>query len=213
MSYNRFVMHTIQSRLLKAASTKDVSGMSFRELGKLVGETHPQKIKHHLAQLVKKGLLKSGSLKAITNIATRSNNSAFSDIPIFGSADCGPASFLATDKVEGYLKVSSKLVKFRPGLFALRAVGNSMNKASVKDKKIENGDYVIVDSKIKNPNNNDYVVSVIDDTANIKKFVKDDRHQQIILLSESTEQFPPIYIHPTETQYMVSGKVVDVIKT
>ncbi len=204
-------MHTIQSRLLKLASTRDVSGMSFRELGKFVEETHPQKIKYHLLQLIKKGLLKKGSLKAKANIASHSNG-GFSVIPIFGSANCGPASFLATDKVEGYLKISSKLIKFRPGLFALRAVGNSMNKSNVKNKKIENGDYVIVDSKIKNPNNNDYVVSVIDEAANIKKFIRDDRHQQIILLSESTEQFPPIYIHPTETQYMVSGKVVDVIK-
>lgn len=87
-----------------------------------------------------------------------------------------------------------------------------MNKANVFGKAIEDGDYAIIDSKVKSPENNTYVVSVIGGVCNIKRFVRDTVHNQVILVSESTSDFPPIYIHPEETNYFVSGKVVDVIK-
>ena len=87
-----------------------------------------------------------------------------------------------------------------------------MNRANVAGKTIEHGDFAIVDSKVNAPQTNDYVVSIIGGVCNIKKFVKDESRQQIMLLSESSREFPPIYIHPDETNYFVSGKVVDVLK-
>lgn len=88
-----------------------------------------------------------------------------------------------------------------------------MNRASVNGERIEDGDYVVVDATVKNPNNGDYVVSVIDEVANIKRFYKDPKHEQIMLVAESTTPYAPIYIHQDDMQsYVVAGRVVQVIK-
>jgi repressor LexA len=201
-------MHPIQEKILKLASKQDIAKLSLRNLGSLVEEDHPQKIKHHLSQLLKKGLLDFKSSKTFRQI-----ENGLVAVPILGSADCGPATLFANENIEGYLRISSKLLKFKPGLFALKAVGNSMNEAKVNgNKKIENGDYVIVDSTIKEPSNKDYVVSIIDGMANIKRFIKDLTHKQVVLMSESSHNYPPIYISPSEESYLVNGRVVDVIK-
>ncbi len=86
-----------------------------------------------------------------------------------------------------------------------------MNRAKVAGKNIEDGDLVIVDPRQKEPRNGDYVLSIIDNVGNIKKFFRDTKNKLVMLLSESTEDYPPIYISPRE-DYFVSGKVVYVIK-
>jgi len=49
--------------------------------------------------------------------------------------------------------------------------------------------------------------------ANIKKFILDSKNNQIILVSVSTQDYPPIYIHSDDFQsYMLNGVVEDVIK-
>ncbi len=203
-------MHPIQDKLIKLAGNYNLGRMSYREIGHLIGESHPQKIKHHLGQLEVKGLIKS-NIEGTTIRKTSIDRSIVS-IPILGSADCGPATVFADENIEGYLRISSKLVSIKGKLFALKAVGKSMNKADIKGKSINDGDYAIIDSKDNQPKNNDYVVSVIDGVCNIKKFIKDEVHHQIALISESTQDFSPIYIHPNETNYFICGKVVDVIK-
>lgn len=50
-------MHQIQEKLLRVANDKDISGLTLREIGDLVGETSPQRIKHHLEQLETKGFM------------------------------------------------------------------------------------------------------------------------------------------------------------
>jgi len=124
----------------------------------------------------------------------------------------------ADDVIEGYLKISLSLLgkglmnKIKD-LFVLRAVGNSMNRASINGKNIENGDFVIVDKNVGNPRSGEYVVSAIEGAANIKKFYLDSNNHQVILLSESNQDFPPIYIHTSDyTNYLVCGRVVGVMK-
>lgn len=203
-------MHPIQERLLGLTAQQNLGRMSYREIGKLIGEFHPQKVKYHLEQLEKRGLIRSNVDGTAIN-KTSTDKSIFS-IPILGSADCGPATIFADENIEGYLRVSTKLVRPKEGLYALKALGSSMNLADIKGKSIEDGDYAIVDSKINAPQNNDYVVSVIGGVCNIKKFLMDKIHKQIVLISESSQNYPPIYIHPEETEFFVCGKVVDVIK-
>jgi hypothetical protein len=77
-------------------------------------------------------------------------------IPILGSANCGPADLLADQNLEGYLRVSLTLVgshRSSSRLFAIRAVGSSMNKTSVDGKAIEEGDYLILDGEDVGPEN------------------------------------------------------------
>lgn len=208
-------MHIIQKKLIKLAQTRNLNQMKLRQIGRLIGEDHPQKVKHHLNQLEKKGFIKfdknRGLIESIQQGAIK--KTGFFAVPILGSANCGEARIFADENFEGYLKVSSHLLKKKAGIFAIKAEGTSMNRANIRGNSIEDGDYVIVDSKDKTPVNGDYVVSIIDDVANIKKFIFDKKNKQIVLLSESNVDFLPIYIHPEDfSKYMIGGKVIQVIK-
>lgn len=200
-------MHETQKKLIILSKKKNISNMALRQIGRFVGEEHPQKIKHHLDQLEKKGFLGSDK-KSNTDEKVK-----FLNIPILGSANCGEATIFAEECLEGYLKISDKLLKKKKNIFSIRAKGSSMNKANIKGNTIEDGDFVIIDSSDKNPRNGDYVLSIIDDVANVKKFMLDRKNKQVVLVSESTEDLPPIYIHPKDfSKYIISGKVIEVIK-
>jgi SOS-response transcriptional repressor LexA len=209
-------MHELQKKLLKLSETEDLGKMSFRQIGKLIGEESAQKIKHHLLQLEKKGFIsmnkEMGFLKKTdSDIAKKTGLIA---LPILGCADCGVATQYAEERVSGYLKVSKKLLpRGKNNLFAIEAVGFSMNMANINGKSLDDGDFAIVDGDCKVPVSGDYVLSVIDGVANIKKFINDKENNQIVLVSESTKDYQNIHIHPDEaTDYLINGKVVDVIK-
>ncbi|MFA7315907.1 MAG: transcriptional repressor LexA [Candidatus Paceibacterota bacterium] len=133
-------------------------------------------------------------------------------IPILGAVNAGPAVIFAEENIEGYLKVSRSLLNKQDGIFALRVEGDSMNKAKVDKKNIEEGDFVLIDSQYKNPKNGDLVLSIIDGCANIKKFEKNPKTNEVRLISESTNpKHKPIYIS-SEDDFMVNGKIVSIIK-
>lgn len=211
-------MHILQQKILQLASQTDIAKIGLRKLGNQIGEAHPQKVKHHLEQLIKNGHLfedkKTKSIKTARSVALKT--SAFFNLPILGSANCGPADIFADENIQGYLKVSPSVVNRKncDGLFIVKAVGDSMNKASgLKSGPIENGDYVVIDSKKNNPQNGDYVLSIIEDTANLKRFYFDKKNNQIALVSESSLNIPPIYIHADDFEkYMVNGTIEKVIK-
>lgn len=181
----------------------------------MVGEKYPQKIKHHITQLEKNGLISVDwqNKKIVKTDPKKNNNSPLLSIPIVGMANCGPALVFAEQNIEGFVKISKVILGLKAigDFFAIRASGNSMNRAKVAGKSIEDGDLVIVDPRQKEPRNGDYVLSIIDNVGNIKKFFHDAKNKLIMLMSESTEDYPPIYISPRE-DYFVSGKVIYVIK-
>lgn len=134
-------------------------------------------------------------------------------IPIVGTANCGPATIFAEENFQGFLRVSSKLVG-RPkptGLYAIKADGSSMNRANINGKSIEDGDYVIIDGNDLTAQDRNVVVAIIDDKATIKRFIYDRKNFQIVLRSDSSFDYDPIYIHPDD-DFRISGKVVGVIK-
>lgn len=214
-------MHIIQEKILKLMHNQPIVGLTLRALGEKIGEPgSPQKIKHHLNQLAKKGLIKIDSknnkIERLMGGAVKGTN--LISIPILGSANCGEALVFADERAEGYLQVSSRilgerLAKSSNNLFALRAIGESMNRANVFNSTIDDGDYVIVDKSRIQPKNNEYVLSIIDGMANIKKFFIDRNNHQILLLSESSRDFPPIYIHEEDSErFLINGIVVKVMK-
>lgn len=211
-------MHLLQQKILQLAERMDISKIGLRKLGAMIGEAHPQKVKHHLEQLIKTGhLLQNKKTLAIKTVKSAIQKSAdFFNLPIVGAANCGPATIYADENIQGYLKVSPKMInrKTADGLFVIKAIGDSMNQAKqVKGGPIANGDYVIIDSKKNQPQNGDYVLSVIEESANIKRFYFDQPNKQVALVSESSLNIPPIYIHATDfTNYLINGVVEKVIK-
>lgn len=214
-------MHDIQEKLLQLIGKKNLGKHTLREIGAMLGEKSPQKIKHHLQQLEKRGFIRvdkahdlierigeQGSIKGILK------NARLLSIPILGSANAGPAMVFANSNIEGYLRVSSSLLQRPNGhrLFALKVDGPSMNMAVINGRRIEDGDYVIIDSEDREAVNNDIVLSVIEGMANIKKYYIDKENNQILLMSESSHDFPAIHIHEND-DFAINGKVVGVIKT
>ena len=206
-------MHPIQEKLLKIIGEQNIGVLTLREIGKLVNEQLPQKVKHHLTQLQQKGFISVDSKNkrvSRANSKTQSND-LFISIPILGTANCGPANLYAHENIEGFLKVSKKLVAKQKNVFAIKAQGNSLNKANVNGKNIESGDFVVIDSHQTAARDGDYILSIIDGMANIKKFRLDKKNERIVLLSESTQSFNPIFIHKDD-DFRINGKVIDVIK-
>jgi repressor LexA len=205
-------MHIIQQKILKLAETEDVLALGIRPLGRLIGINSPQLVKHHLNQLLKKGQIKPRSRKDIKLVLEFSftKQPSLVEIPVLGAANCGPATIFADEHLEKYIYVSESLLKKRGNVFALIAKGNSLDMASVDGKNIEEDDYVLIDGDQRNPSPGDYVLSVINDCANIKKFAR-SKDGNIALLSESTSKYPPIYIGEDDN-FMINGKVIQVIK-
>lgn len=209
-------LHPVQRKLFEIARKYDLQKIGLRKIARLIGEAYPQTVKYHIAQLKKKGFL-DDSLKPHYPEASLSQdkekNGQFVSLPIVGAANCGEATIFAEESLEGFLKVSPKIVGDSKQIFVLRAEGDSMNKADVYGRNIEDGDYVLVDGSDKMPHDREYVVSIIDGMANIKKFVCDKANNQIVLFSESTGDYPPICIHEDDfSSYTVVGIVKQIIK-
>ncbi|NQU77366.1 hypothetical protein HQ544_01575 [Candidatus Falkowbacteria bacterium] len=210
-------MNKNQEKILNLAKRRDISKMGFRKIMRELGFNNPQTVIYHMNQLKKKGLIYFDSEKRKQRVA---KPRAFLvdnllNIPILGAANCGEALELADENIEGYLKISKKSLGSTArsnSLFAIRAVGDSLNKADINGYNIQNGDYVIVD-RDKQPDNKDYVLSIIDEGANFKRFYKDEKRKEIRLVSESTLEIPPIVLHEGDlNSYMVNGVVVRVVK-
>lgn len=210
------VMHKSQRKLLDLIRSRNIAPLTLRKIGDLIDVKHPQKIKYHLNKLKEKGFININSKDGkITKVEPRSKTSKGSNlinIPIYGGADCGPAQLLAEENLEGYLRVSPSILANKSrSLFALKASGSSMNRANVQGESIEEGDYVLVDGNDRSTNSGDYIISIIDGCANIKKFLWEKENNRIVLMSESTEDYPPIYIHEGD-EFLINAKVVQVLK-
>lgn len=210
-------MHRIQEKLLKLIGQAQIGSLTLREIGDLIDETSPQKIKHHLDKLQVKGLINLNKSQQSIVLAAVDEEGNLLRIPIIGSANCGPATIYAEENLDGYLQVSPKMIGIsrsganRGDIFAIKANGSSLNRANVRGKNIESGDFVIIDRSKIIPVDGDYVISVIDGMANIKKFKLDKAHNRIVLLSESTHSILPIFVHEDDV-FLINGTVIDVIK-
>lgn len=214
-------MHETQRMLLRFIQERNLGQLTLDEIGDLLGikPRSPQKVKHHLLQLEKKGLIRIDKPRGVIEKTSQGMVSGLLKkakllaIPILGAANAGPAQLLAEPNIEGYLRVSSTLLgrHSAKGTFALKVSGPSMNRSAIGGKKIEDGDYVIIESSEKTARDGDVVLSIIDGMANIKKFYRDKKNRQIVLMSESTQSFPPIYIHEND-DFTISGKVIQVVK-
>lgn len=139
-------------------------------------------------------------------------NIEFFSVPVLGSANAGDATIFAEENVEGSVRISRRVLNKKDGVFALRVEGDSMNKAEIDGKKIEEGDFVLIDSEYQTPKDGDYVLSIIDSMANLKKFERDKKDGTIKLLSESTNpKHKPIFIS-SEDDFMINGKIIGIRK-
>lgn len=208
-------MNETQRRIMELASSRNIAQMTLSEVASAVGIATPQLAQHHINQLVKKGVLWIDRRAGLMKLLTKANSNAIMRVPIYGTANCGPATQFANDQIEGYLPISPSLLGLntKKTYFAVRAVGNSMNKAKVstlggQKTGINDGDLVVAEKTLSNAVGQ-YIVAVVDGLANIKKLVCGEGYAR--LESESTSKYMPIYLEP-DLDNFIAGRVVGVIK-
>ncbi len=135
----------------------------------------------------------------------------FLDVPVFGMANAGAATMFADQYIEGYLKVSKRIVRDSRNVFAVQVSGTSMNKARVNGKTIQSGDFILVDSTWKHYNNGDRVLVVINGMATVKTYRTVDGKNIVLLPESSDKKHKPIFL-TEEDDFVINGKVIDVLK-
>lgn len=208
-------MNETRDRLLQLAREKDISNMGLREIARELNVKNPQNIKFHLKKLSDAGLLDFKMRPSVRIQANELGTSSLIRIPILGAVSAGPATQRADNELSGYLRISSALLKTRnyKDLFALKIAGLSMNRANVNGMPINDGDYAIVDGSKRSPKDGDYVIAVVDGLANLKRFLFDKENNQVVLMSESSEDYLPIFVHPQDdNEGLISGSVVQVVR-
>ena len=128
-------------------------------------------------------------------------------IPVVGTAPAG-ALMTAEQNIDGWIRLPQAMLPAGSDrLFLLHVRGNSMNRASIRGERLENGDLVLVRQQA-TAKPRDIVVVLIDDQATIKRLVRPGGHW--VLNPESTESnHHPIMLGPT---FRVQGVVVRVVK-
>lgn len=128
-------------------------------------------------------------------------------IPLVGMVSCGQP-LLAIENTEAYIPYdSSKIKGLSSDYFFLRANGDSMNKAIVNGKNIDDGDFVLV-KKQQTAKPGERIVALIGDETTIKLLKKGDGC--MVLQPESKNPAnKPIYLFE---DFSVQGIVQDVIK-
>ena len=208
-------MNPIQQKILHLAKIKDISKIRQVDMVKMVGCKYPSQIDHHKKQLIKNGYLVRNS-NGLVAISTKGNDNNIITIPLMGEASCGEATKFADGRIMDNLVISRSFISTSEvdNLYALVAKGDSMNRAVVRGKEIQDGDYLIIEKRDGYiPSENDIVVSLIGNLANIKRFVPDKKNNRVLLVSDSYQKgdFAPIIIDEND-DFMVDGKVIDVIK-
>jgi repressor LexA len=193
------VMPTVRG--LKEELNKN--GMSISSIGT---------VSYYLASLENKGFIKRDSSKNRgIELTSGIAKDVLVDVPILGVVNAGSPTVFANECIEGFLKISKKILKGKEGAFAVQVEGDSMNKSKVNGKKIKPGDYIVVDPNDKNYKDNDKVLVVIDGLATVKVFKWIDRKRFGLFPDSSNKKHKPIYLTP-EDEFIINGKVIDVLK-
>lgn len=116
-------------------------------------------------------------------------------IPVLGHVAAG-SPILAEEEVDEYVPYAGDT----SDLFALHVHGNSMIKCGILD-----GDIVVV-RRTPEAHNGQIVVALVDDSATVKRFYKEDGHFR---LQPENDDYEPIIVDSVE----ILGKVVSVMRS
>jgi repressor LexA len=178
---------------------------SLSELQEALNISTKRGVVTHLEALERKGfIIRTGGARGI-QIQGEENYEYLIGIPILGYANAGTPLAIAQEDYLGTLKVDSKLLKKKSGLFSLIVKGDSMNKHSIDNISLSNGNYVIIDKEAE-IKDGDTILALIDNSATIKIFKK--QNDMIILYPNSyNNTYQPIYLDK-ERENIINGKIV-----
>ena len=130
-------------------------------------------------------------------------------IPILGYVNAWTPLVEANDSDLWVLPVSKKLVSWdEKDYFIVKVEGTSMNDYMLNWKTIDNGSYILVNKREKQPNLRDAYVFLVDGSATIKTQKKE--WENLYLLPHSKDDYHKPIILSASDCVQVNGKVVDV---
>ena len=173
-----------------------------REICEAVQLKSTSSVHAHLASLERNGYIRRDSTKPrAIEILDDNFNAARSEmvsVPIVGRVAAGEP-ILAEENIESYFPIPAERMP-RSDAFILEVHGESMINAGILD-----GDYVLVQSQNTAENGN-MVVALLDDSATVKTFYKEDGHFR---LQPENDTMEPIIVGD---ELKILGKVIGVMR-
>ena len=170
-----------------------------REIGEAVGLNSPSTVHGYLNRLERDGKLEKGEN---SSRALRLKNGGierdFLEVPVIGRVAAG-TPILAEENFERTFPLPMDFAK-NADIFMLRVQGDSMINAGIFD-----GDYVVV-AQQQVAHNGEMVVALVDDSATVKTFYKENGHFR---LQPENDYMEPIIV----SDVSILGKVIAVFRS
>lgn len=174
---------------------------SVREIGDAVGLKSTSTVHGHLCRLEARGLLRRDAMKPrameVRGGENASRASGVQLVPLVGNVAAG-SPILAEEYVEDQIPMPEALMG-EGKHFILKVHGDSMINAGIMD-----GDYVVVRQQA-TANNGEIVVAMIDGSATVKRFYRENGHFR---LQPENSTMAPILTRTVD----IAGKVVTVYR-
>ena len=175
---------------------------ALREICEAVHLRSTSSVHAHLSALEEKGYIRRAPAKPRTieilddlfNFSTRE----MVNIPVVGTVAAGEP-ILAEERVEDYFPFPAEVLHTDKEVFMLRVKGESMINAGIKP-----GDKIMVEQQ-DTAENGEIVVALIEDSATVKRFYKEQDHYR---LQPENDTMEPIIVNDVQ----ILGKVVGLIR-
>ena len=188
---------------------------SVREIGEAVGLKSTSSVHAHLEALEKNGYIKKDATKpraieivdeefrqkrqkGLQAAEDMMNASEYASVPMIGRVAAGEP-LLAVEQVEGYFPIPVNRLP-NEETFLLTVQGDSMVNVGIFD-----GDFVLVE-KTESARNGEIVVALVDDSATVKTFYKEDGYYR---LQPENDYMDPIIVRGP---LQILGKVIGVMR-
>jgi repressor LexA len=173
---------------------------SVREICSAVGIKSTSTVHANLAKLEELGYIRRDPTKprAIEILDESMNHREMLNLPIIGSVAAG-SPILAVENIEGDFPIPVDVFSTNNQMFMLNVKGNSMIECGIND-----GDFLIVE-QMETARNGEIVVAMIDDSATVKRFFKENGH---IRLQPENSSMEPIIVDDCK----IIGKAVGLFR-
>lgn len=173
-----------------------------REICEAVHLKSTSSVHAHLSTLEKNGYIRRDPAKPRTieilddlfNFSTRE----MVNVPVVGTVAAGEP-ILAEERIEDYFPIPADALHTDKEVFMLRVKGESMINAGIKP-----GDKIMVEQQ-DTAENGEIVVALIEDSATVKRFYKEQDHYR---LQPENDTMEPIIVNDVQ----ILGKVVGLIR-
>ena len=173
-----------------------------REICEAVHLKSTSSVHSHLETLEKNGYIRRDPTKPraieIMDDSFNMIRKEIVNIPIIGRVAAG-TPILAVENIESYFPVPAELIPAGKETFILTVEGESMINAGIYDKDL------LVVQKQETARNGDIVVALVDDSATVKTFYKENGHYR---LQPENDTMDPIIVNEVQ----VLGKVISLFR-